>query len=112
MSSGMPERDRLIDGLHTMRDPSDVRAVDEAIAGLRAALAAAGDGERARPAYVLAMALNQRFVRSGDLADLWEAVSCLRGAVAEADGDPFQARYVSELSAALLDLAHTHKQPV
>jgi hypothetical protein len=112
MATGMPERDRLIDGLHTMRDPSDVNSVDAALAGLRAALAAASDGERSRPAYVLAMALNQRFIRTGDLADMWEAVSFLRVAVEDADGDPFHARYVSELSAALLDLAHTHNQPV
>jgi hypothetical protein len=105
MSSDFPERDRIARSGPEASGPADLTVIDALIGEYRAALDAAPPGGRGRQAYALAFAWNQRYQRTQDLADIRAAVPFLRMAVDESDGDPFAARYVSELGAALNSLA-------
>jgi tetratricopeptide (TPR) repeat protein len=106
MSTDFPERDRIARAGPAAPDLKDLTVIDVLIEEQRTALDAADSARRARKAYALAFALNQRFQRSGDPADLRAAVPYLQIAVAAGADDPFEARYVSELGAALGYLAN------
>ena len=105
MSSDFPERDRIARSGLEAPDPHDLTLIDALIVERRAALDATAPGARGRLAYALALAWNQRYQRTQDLADIRAAVPFLQMAVDESDGDPLAARYVSELGAAYDSLA-------
>jgi hypothetical protein len=105
MSTVFAERDRIARAGLAAPDLKDLTVINALIEEHRAALDAADSARRARKAYALAFALNQRFQRSGDPADLRAAVPYLQIAVAAGADDPFEARYVSELGAVLGQLA-------
>lgn len=105
MSTDFPERDRIARAGLAAPDLQDVTVINALIEEQRAELDAADPSRRARKAYALAFALNQRFQRSADPADLRAAVPYLQIAVAAGADDPFEARYVSELGAALSQIA-------
>lgn len=105
MSTDFPERDRVADAALQASGPFDLTVIDAVIEERRAALDAAADGTRARMAYAVAYALNQRYQRTNDVDDIRAAVPYLQIAVAEGADDPFQARYVAELGAAFGTLA-------
>ncbi len=81
------------------------------IAERYAALAAASDAERPRKAYIVALAYNQRYSRFDDVDALSKAIPYLRIAAECPDDEPFRARFIGELSAALSELVHVRREP-
>ncbi|HUY46729.1 MAG TPA: CHAT domain-containing protein [Streptosporangiaceae bacterium] len=91
-----------------LRDPqvrTDPAAIDDAISLLRLVVAASTD-DRARAGYLsnLGLALRVRFGRSGNVADLDEAISAgQQAADAVSAGDPDPGRYFSNAAISLME---------